>query len=130
MIFEGIPLSKSLPKYKCYKQVWALKIKSIDKEPLPAFTGLLCKGSVAFGTACGSCERCKWHQENGEARSFIITPEEDGYDSFKVDAAYMKKHEPKVGGYFVIYQDGYCSYSPAKAFEEGYKLMDKQGESE
>jgi hypothetical protein len=30
------------------------------------------------------------------------------------------KHVPEVGGYLVFYADGYVSYSPAKAFEEGY----------
>lgn len=29
------------------------------------------------------------------------------------------KHQPHVGGYFVQYADGYQSFSPAKAFEEG-----------
>lgn len=27
---------------------------------------------------------------------------------------------PEVGGYMVIYGDGYVSFSPAKAFEDGY----------
>jgi hypothetical protein len=27
---------------------------------------------------------------------------------------------PQPGGYFVVYKDGYKSFSPAKAFEEGY----------
>lgn len=30
------------------------------------------------------------------------------------------KNKPQVGGYYVVYEDGYRSYSPAKAFEEGY----------
>lgn len=30
------------------------------------------------------------------------------------------KHQPQVGGYYVVYDDGYQSFSPAKAFEEGY----------
>jgi hypothetical protein len=30
------------------------------------------------------------------------------------------KHHPQIGGYVVRYEDGYTSYSPAKAFEEGY----------
>lgn len=30
------------------------------------------------------------------------------------------KHKPQVGGYYVVYADGYTSYSPAKAFEDGY----------
>lgn len=49
-----------------------------------------------------------------------LTPEEPGYGPFKVDDSYMAKHKPEVGGYYVVYDDGYKSYSPAKAFEEGY----------
>jgi hypothetical protein len=30
------------------------------------------------------------------------------------------KHAPHVGGYFVQYEDGYTSFSPAEAFESGY----------
>jgi hypothetical protein len=50
----------------------------------------------------------------------IITPEELGYAPFEVDPAYLTKHEPQVGGYYVVYADGYKSWSPAQAFEEGY----------
>jgi len=87
-----------MPKYKCYKEVWALKIAKIvrDNEDKP--------NTETDGTA-------------------IITPEEKGYAPFKVDAVYMAKHKPEVGGYYVVYKDGYKSYSPAKAFEEGYELI-------
>lgn len=30
------------------------------------------------------------------------------------------KHRPHVGGYYVVYEDGYMSFSPASAFESGY----------
>lgn len=33
------------------------------------------------------------------------------------------KHQPHVGGYFVRYADGYTSFSPAQAFEEGNTLI-------
>lgn len=33
------------------------------------------------------------------------------------------KHKPQVGGYYVVYADGYQSFSPAKAFEEGNTLI-------
>lgn len=33
---------------------------------------------------------------------------------------WVSRHHPQVGGYLVVYVDGYMSYSPAKAFEEGY----------
>lgn len=36
------------------------------------------------------------------------------------DINWHTKHKPEVGGYFITYEDGYASYSPAKAFEEGY----------
>lgn len=53
----------------------------------------------------------------------IITPEEEGYAPFKVNYKYYSKHLPKEGGYYVRYEDGYESFSPAKAFEEGYTLI-------
>lgn len=37
--------------------------------------------------------------------------------------AWITKHEPKVGGYYVVYKDGYRSYSPAEAFEDGYTAV-------
>ena len=54
--------------------------------------------------------------------SAVIVPDEQGYAFVEVDAAYVKKHAPKAGGYYVVYQDGYKSWSPAEAFEEGYSL--------
>lgn len=53
----------------------------------------------------------------GEA---VITPEDEGYGPFGVDAKYMEKHKPRIGGYYVVYQDGHKSWSPADAFENGY----------
>ena len=39
-----------------------------------------------------------------------------------VDAAYVDKHHPRIGGYYVRYHDRYQSWSPARAFESGYTL--------
>lgn len=52
-----------------------------------------------------------------------ITPEENGYAPFDVPAEYVIKHDPKAGGYFVVYDDGYKSWSPAESFEAGYTLI-------
>lgn len=52
--------------------------------------------------------------------SAIITPAEGSYAPFTVDADYVSKHKPQQGGFYVVYDDGYKSYSPAQAFEEGY----------
>jgi len=88
---------KEMPKYKCHKEVWAFKIKSIVRD--------------------GEGEN---RETDGSA---MITPEEEGYDAFKVDYQYMHKHKPEVGGYYVQYKDGYKSFSPADAFEEGYSRI-------
>jgi len=52
--------------------------------------------------------------------SVDIVPEESGYARFTVPPDKAAKHEWSIGGYYVQYEDGYVSYSPAKAFEEGY----------
>ena len=66
----------------------------------------------------------KARAENRETDgSATITPAEDGYAPFKVDANYVHKHKPEAGGYYVVYADGYKSFSPAKAFEDGYSAV-------
>lgn len=77
-----------MPKYSCYKEVWALKIKHVQR-----------------------------HKEGGAT----ITPEEEGYAAFEVDWSYVTKHDPEIGGYYIVYKDGYKSWSPAEAFESGYR---------
>lgn len=81
-----------LPKYRCHKKVWALKLTSISED-----------------------------EDTGHATL------RSGDASREVDDRYMRRHEPEIGGYWVKYADGYESYSPAKAFEEGYTLIDGQG---
>lgn len=79
---------QEMPRYICHKQVWAIKIKAIEKDP--------------------------------NREGFYIVPEDKGYGFIYIDEDYAYKHKPELGGYYVVYQDGYKSYSPAKAFEDGY----------
>ncbi len=86
-----------MPRYKSHKEVWAFKIKSIKLDG---------------------------EDENRETDgSAMITPEEEGYEPFRVKWDYVRKHKPQVGGYYVRYKDGYESWSPAEAFEEGYTQL-------
>lgn len=48
---------------------------------------------------------------------------ENGYKR-RVSKEWHQKHKPQVGGYLVEYDDRYLSFSPAKAFEEGYVCID------
>ena len=85
---------REMPRYKCHKEVHALKIKQIEWDP-----------TMKFAT---------------------ITPADEGYAPFEVDSYYMDKHDPQVGGYYVVYPgDGYRSYSPAQAFEDGYTRIEQ-----
>lgn len=40
-----------------------------------------------------------------------------------VDDEWVAKHKPEPDGYFVVYEDGYKSWSPKEAFEDGYTLL-------
>lgn len=121
-ITQGMGAGREMPRYKCHKQVWALKIKSITKANPPTIEELekiinseddkpvdiLSDGSLSVAG------------QKEEIVGAIIVPEDDGYAEFTVNREYMLKHNPQVGGYYVVYDDGYKSYSPAKAFEDGY----------
>ncbi|MEG0207010.1 hypothetical protein [Citrobacter sp.] len=95
--------SREMPKYKSHKEVWALKIAAITPQferndnPL----GILPTG-------------------------IVVTPAEEGYAPFFVEQQWADKFKPQVGGYIVTYKDGYTSYSPADAFEDGYSLIEKE----
>lgn len=54
----------------------------------------------------------------------------EGGEQVTVPLSWAVKHNPESDGYFVRYQDGYESYSPAKAFEEGYTLSPEQPQEE
>jgi hypothetical protein len=62
-------------------------------------------------------------QELGAVIYFDVPPTEK-VDRVAVDRAYVQKHNPQAGGYFVQYGDGYQSYCPAEAFERDHQEDD------
>lgn len=79
--------------YDCHKRVQAAKIAQIAPHSNDAGADILFEvaGDVEVPTAIVS-----------------------------VDGEFMARHKPEGGGYYVVYQDGYTSFSPAEAFESGY----------
>lgn len=88
------PGKQPLPRYICHKEVQAVKIRSIEYHSAPGGMGV-----------------------------YVITPCEPGIEVITVPATWQDKHGAKAGGYFVRYADGYESWSPARAFEEGYTAV-------
>jgi hypothetical protein len=83
-----------MPQYQSHKKVWALKITSVEQ----------------LGTDTSTYENpiVRVHFEPPfSAREFNL---------------YGKPH-PLPGWYMVQYEDGYISFSPGKAFEEGNSLI-------
>ena len=91
---------RPMPQYRCHKNVWALKIVGIEPDAVRA------------------------EREGRETTGGVwVTVAEPGFADFELSAGFVAKSRPQVGGYLVQYEDGYKSYSPAKAFEDGYTLI-------
>lgn len=84
-------IEQMLPRYRCHKIVRAAWIVHVDE----AAGSLMLEYDAANGT---------------DVHRVSIEPA----------AGYFAKHRPEAGGYFVVYDDGYQSFSPAKAFLDGY----------
>ncbi len=61
---------------------------------------------------------------NEDEQTCVLTPSDPDYGPLSVGLAYFNKHCPKTGGYYVVYDDRYESFSPADAFEAGYTLLE------
>lgn len=55
----------------------------------------------------------------------VLAFDDERYAPITVSADWHYSHKPEVGGYYVVYKDGYASFSPADAFESGYVLSGK-----
>jgi hypothetical protein len=87
-----------LPFYKCHKIVQAARVKDVK----PGFGGT----------------------------DLLLEVPGEGIRIWPVDSGWVERQVKSaggtlVGGYLVVYGDSYQSWSPAKAFEEGYTLWDR-----
>ena len=88
-----------LPQYRSHKIVQAAKIIGISPW------------GVGEGMGANLLVEMPFEKDGSE-----------GIGTFELStkAGYYNKHKPTIGGYYVLYPDGYESFSPAKPFEEGY----------
>ena len=50
----------------------------------------------------------------------LLVPEKASVQRVEVSLEYIKQHAPYAGGYYVLYENNYESFSPPKPFEKGY----------
>ncbi len=85
-----------MPRYECHKKVLALQIQEIATV-----------------------------EDADPAMQGTLSFVERRFAPVEVDAEWMQRHKPKIGGYYVVYEDGYKSFSPADAFESGYTRIEE-----
>ncbi len=85
---------QELPKYKCHKEVHALEISAVRID--------------------------------ADGNRFLV-PKDKDYSEISIRNTWYSKHAWQSGqpvdlkkGYYVVYADGYTSWSPTRVFEEGY----------
>lgn len=99
-ISNGFRTECLMPEYECHKVVRAAKVTKVYAE------GLISDGLVIF-------------VPGPTAHTLFVN----------VGSDWIKKFEPEVGGYLVMYDGGYLSFSPSAAFENGYTLVSEAKKS-
>ena len=84
-----------LPQWQSHKRVWADKIVRAEILTTPQSKSVL----------------LLWHLQEGGV--IPLSPE-----------LKLRGGDPAVGGYYVRYEDGFESWSPAEAFEKGYTRIE------
>ena len=56
----------------------------------------------------------------GKVVALIVTCSDGSAAEFCPGDKFFARGTPSLGDYYVVYGDGYASWSPRKAFEEGY----------
>lgn len=90
---ETLAKVAQLPKYTCHKVVSAGRILAIETVD------------------------AVW-----KSRAVMVVGVRDLQVEFICSGSMFARFEPSPGDYLAIYEDGYQSFSPKKAFEEGYTL--------
>jgi len=66
-----------------------------------------------------------WALEIKDVTDFRLHFKEEGYASIPRDEAMFSRYTPVPGDFYVVYADGYKSFSPRKAFLEGYRPAER-----
>lgn len=93
-------MTEKFPVYICHKRVQALEIASVGSYELSEFDGKLRRR---------------------------LTFKEEGHGPFDAIGDLFTRYVPEPGDFYVVYEDGYRSFSPRKAFLDGYTREPEPG---
>ena len=118
-----------MKRYQCHKVVEAARIEAI--YPGPVVGSDLMNGQFAL---CAGSKGIIWVDREKYLGCPIWNGVDDGAGALDladgervfVGPGWFPRFKPEVGGYFVRYADGYTSYSPRQAFEEGYTEVETE----
>lgn len=118
-IAKNIPDADNIAAYADIVRDYSLKRQQAEKEKAHPthINGLKYKPTAKRFPLYKSHKEVRAVQIQ-EISGTVIIPE-GPYAAFTVSEQYLKKHDPKAGGYFVVYEGGYESFSPAGPFESG-----------
>lgn len=88
-----------MPQYKCRKVVGALKIEFVEHV---------------------------FEEGDQPTNRIVLSFEDESVPKQEEDIS--SKPVPDAGWYYVRYEDGYTSFSPAEQFEDGYTLIEPEHE--
>jgi hypothetical protein len=88
---------REMPRYVSHKQVWALEIAEVMTPTSPA--------------------------EQHEPQPRRVTFKEPGYAAVFLPGEMFTRYVPVPGDFYVVYADGYKSFSPREAFVDGYHSL-------
>lgn len=54
---------------------------------------------------------------------YVLTFTDTSYPPMSIAQAMLARYRPVRGDFYVVYEDGYASFSPRKAFVDGYTLV-------
>ena len=104
---------EGLPQWRCHKVVGAFKIGSITPNPAA-------DGHYMLHADLGIAPQRTGEPARSVGLPIVYVTQEFFRARVSDNSRPVRFPQEYIGGYLVQYEDGYLSWSPAKAFEEGY----------
>jgi hypothetical protein len=108
--------------YRSKRQVAASEIIRVEPGEMPVFSTPVCRGAAIFGSACGSCERCKYYAAHPEGPKTLIYFEGSAIPTSLNRGEMPGGNPPSIGDYY-IFEDGSGFLMSKSEFEQKFEAI-------